>query len=1017
MCKALFRLLGSWMLLCSFFWSEEQKDIEELSNKVDLAFAKENWSEAIENLKAILKQAQVSEKGAPIIPWSEYIDTALKLSFIYEKQGRNDEALAVIHDLLSKNPPVAQTPKILLVKARLAAPLSSPERSYLLFQQIAKDLPMELWSREDLFFFHALSYSLDEYFDGKLKKAKRYFVTGYIEEAICLYEEVLMAIEHRFFPKASLNPELLKKKIKYALAECHFAKADYSNTLAYTEGDETLSSNLDRERLYLMALCYKNQHDYEKALDCLEDYTQHVSPSEHSHFEPALFEIGFHYYQHGQHPKAAEYFQRLLGHKGVMSKAKLLGCLYLSRIYLEANDFGKGLDLLLLHEPFFQEKEPLHAEFQFLLAEAYWGLGQFTQACIAYERAKPSCTSQSFHYQAFCKLALCHLHLYQETIGPGASQHALLAEKMLQTLLDKKDRGFAALNLAKLYLQQLRRHEKITPVCLPDFLHTYKQTFDLSQEHEALLIEAACLENSDLKLSLLEKATLAVYASLPTYLNAWYEKGLHALQLSLIYPNQKKKQLHIATSCFEKALSLCVTQTPTVLAKILKLGAKAHFFSNAPQEALLLLRKLQQSCIEFGPDKEETLYLIGLVSSHLADPSELLAAETHFKELIALPDQGLYLAEALSALGQLYFNQGRYQEAFNTYCELEKLENPLAAEGAFWAIESLEKLESQPNYVIQKRRDFHEKYPFHQKAAEAYFKIYPYVNYLTGKPEALAHLANFSILFPHSPLGVMVHTLIGLNTQDRYEAMQAYEKAIHLLPLVSIEGLDLDANTLHFYYEAQYQLAVLKLQDEASREEGLRLLVAITDDFKETNHPHAGPLMAKNKVPAEYAQAVLAHAKALVEDQHKTRAEQVLFGLLIKYREGGITENLFLALTWKEMGKMAMGDRDFKTAAHCFDVALESGESALADEQKIQIWLYQSTCHRQTGDLEKAMRLLSKIINSDRATPLRIEAMFLRAEIYQLQGKPELALRQLEAVVKKGGDWAELAQQKIRRLL
>jgi hypothetical protein len=56
---------------------------------------------------------------------------------------------------------------------------------------------------------------------------------------------------------------------------------------------------------------------------------------------------------------------------------------------------------------------------------------------------------------------------------------------------------------------------------------------------------------------------------------------------------------------------------------------------------------------------------------------------------------------------------------------------------------------------------------------------------------------------------------------------------------------------------------------------------------------------------------------------------------------------------------------------------------------------------------------LSKAINDDAISSLRIKAMFIRAEIYAIQGRNDLARKQLEATSKKGGEWALKAKQKL----
>ncbi|NDC39466.1 MAG: hypothetical protein EBZ48_15745 [Proteobacteria bacterium] len=59
-------------------------------------------------------------------------------------------------------------------------------------------------------------------------------------------------------------------------------------------------------------------------------------------------------------------------------------------------------------------------------------------------------------------------------------------------------------------------------------------------------------------------------------------------------------------------------------------------------------------------------------------------------------------------------------------------------------------------------------------------------------------------------------------------------------------------------------------------------------------------------------------------------------------------------------------------------------------------------------------RWAQTVINADVASPLRLRAMFERAELYELQERPELAVRQLESIAKMGGEWALAAEKKLK---
>jgi len=75
--------------------------------------------------------------------------------------------------------------------------------------------------------------------------------------------------------------------------------------------------------------------------------------------------------------------------------------------------------------------------------------------------------------------------------------------------------------------------------------------------------------------------------------------------------------------------------------------------------------------------------------------------------------------------------------------------------------------------------------------------------------------------------------------------------------------------------------------------------------------------------------------------------------------------------------------------------------------------LQEAVCYRALGKDRLSMRALSKLINYPVASSLRLEAMYLRALIYESQGRGHLAQRQLEALAEKRGKWAEKAKKKV----
>ena len=112
---------------------------------------------------------------------------------------------------------------------------------------------------------------------------------------------------------------------------------------------------------------------------------------------------------------------------------------------------------------------------------------------------------------------------------------------------------------------------------------------------------------------------------------------------------------------------------------------------------------------------------------------------------------------------------------------------------------------------------------------------------------------------------------------------------------------------------------------------------------------------------------------------------------------------------------IAMRRHDFKQALHNFSLAEKAAsENLMSADQKIDLWIQQSLCYRELHDLDQAMLILSQAINDDTISSLRVKAMYLRAEIYALQGRHDLARKQLEATAKKGGDWALKSKERLK---
>jgi hypothetical protein len=94
----------------------------------------------------------------------------------------------------------------------------------------------------------------------------------------------------------------------------------------------------------------------------------------------------------------------------------------------------------------------------------------------------------------------------------------------------------------------------------------------------------------------------------------------------------------------------------------------------------------------------------------------------------------------------------------------------------------------------------------------------------------------------------------------------------------------------------------------------------------------------------------------------------------------------------------------------------ESEIKQVNQELALQVAIEKSLCLKEKGSISQAMACLAWVINDSAISSLRIKAMVLRADLYMLLKRPELAIRQLEAAKGKGGEWGVVAVRKLQAI-
>lgn len=410
------------------------------------------------------------------------------------------------------------------------------------------------------------------------------------------------------------------------------------------------------------------------------------------------------------------------------------------------------------------------------------------------------------------------------------------------------------------------------------------------------------------------------------------------------------------------------------------------------------------------------------------------------KELQEMPwDQAMLLLEKKEAflkIGFLLYEHNQFGKAIETFeTFLSRNPNsPWVPEAIFWLAKSREaaSLEFKSHY-----KEIYERFPDHHLAPISYFNYYSLQDYLLGERGPIKHLHEFKIKFPHSPLNLHAYYLEGLD---------------YLRDRKTLEGKWICRQNLTAAIDAfqKVETTFEKLQTKQECQEWLPLRYQATLEKGKTNFAIAkGAKPAKKAIYLEYAkeifQSLIAELKqgsperdksqvaelktdrldpileeslfnlALVkiESDEKEAALATLDQLLSQYKVHQINKGYYLA---SALFQKALLEND-ASLIHLIDEALEAAHpSYLSHDEILEMMLAKANYYRKIGDLDQAMLHLSSVVNAETASSQRLKAMFLRAEVYAEQGRTKLAQNQLEAIVLKGGSWAQKAKEQLEQL-
>jgi tetratricopeptide (TPR) repeat protein len=799
------------------------------------------------------------------------------------------------------------------------------------------------------------------------KQAERLFAEGLFPDAAVYFEETI----HQGEPKSSTY---LNLGIAYLELEEPQKTLDLLKNLNPFENRQEES-----ERLYLISIAYRRLGNYQAVLSLLQTNV----PSNILSLEKGI---------------ALYHLQRFAEAEGELNKIEWkedqalfqdLSQLVLIRLAIEKKEMTKAKGFLKA----FRAPSSLIHERAFLEGVCHYIDHDYAKATFFFEEALSNCKKTKSEWLSATLYYLTESYLKE-------AQSLEKDHPRLKTLFSKADE-----TLQKLL--KLEKNEK-NNLLLIDYYLMKSQKF---QEGESYQKAAELIANSEWVHSSEGKkqAFLKQALGAPSYKErAFLFNNLKDTQDPLIW-------FHIALNDYNEAV---VQEDNDLFEKAALAFDKAYSLftpnqqhSDAPPEIYQMIGELS---------------LLDLTNELKEKSREILQ-----KGIKRYPqDHGLNIL-----LGKLYLQEKKWKEADAIFASM-----PQDPEALFFRaqVARFAEDESLSKDCFEKVYTNHSTSPF---APPAYFHYYTFREYIRGQRKAIKHLQAMPLLYENHPLTISSFYLIGLDhkknhlteegkivrRKDLIAAIDAFQLAESTFDKLLIKE-NIPSSDIGYFTQVRYRAILERALSNfaiAQESEGGKKLIYLEYSekvFKDLIEEFQKPKMHLSKyliqgIPypkiLEEAQFGLAHA--YLAKNRLEEANQIFDRMLEQYSQANMNQSYLLSRVWYEKGVIAKKKKDEKFALASFFKSEEAaqGHHFLSPDEKLDLWIQQSLCYKNLHQLNEAMKLLSKVVNDETISHLRVKAMYLRAELYAMEGRKELALKQLVATSKKGGEWGKKAKEKL----
>jgi TolA-binding protein len=633
--------------------------------------------------------------------------------------------------------------------------------------------------------------------------------------------------------------------------------------------------------------------------------------------------------------------------------------------------------------------------------EIYFQKKDYAKAAIYLDQALLNQEEEKNVSEIRLKLAKCYLEIAKDTkqSEKNQSDHFEKSESILLNLRELENNDQLKSILARTYIIhgiQLRHEEALEK----------GRNLILSMdggEYPQLLLAEASSNHADKK----EIYTQIIRSTRPSYRwhgIGWYLMGLNELA-------QGGDHLSQASEAFEEAYSQLYPKELHLAALCLKYKAEAFAGQQTKEgdlralsELNLLIQSNGGELLSHLEDPGEIFYLRGLIAAQLFQQGAGLPfgeiAEKSLNEGLKSYSKGKYVPETMKTLGILYYRQQKMQEAADIFEKLVKTysTSPEAEEALLWLSTCVDG-EKGKLYL----RKLYTDYPGSKYADEAFFRYYSFDDYIKGSDETVEHLSRLKEKFPQSKYLILSNHLLGHHYKIKNDLETAADNFED-----SEKVCEIHDNQDHYFKEIATQSALeraLILLELERMDESEIILKRLVDAQIESNE--ITPILQK----------VVYHLVNIYVKEHQDdNAEKLINMMLKKHEKSKMSEGYYISRLWYERGMIAKRENSPKQALQYFTLSeMAAKGDILETSQLLDLWIQQSLCHLELGEMDKSMLILSRVTNYNATSSLRVKAMYLRAEIYERQGRYELAKKQLQATSTKGGEWALKAKQKLEK--